>query len=481
MEKTISILHISDTHRNQEGKVDNTALITSLIQDKENYTKNDKIKEPDLIIVSGDIIYGSSKSDFDTAVKEINEQYEEAEIFLNELVDIFLGGDKSKIIIIPGNHDVSFPHVQNSIKEIDISKTNDTSIYTKKLFSENSNVRWSWKNLKYYEIANHSTYKYRLEPFKIFYDRFYSGLQEFSIEPEKQYNIFDCPSIGLTIVAYNSCFNNDLLNPTGSINPNCIAGSYRDIIEYTKKGRFIIGTWHHNVKGAPRESNYMDIRTLKNIMRNGITLGFHGHQHQLEKIDEFMDVSENEKITLISAGSLCAGPNHLPTGFNRQYNILEIEAETFRAKLHSRKMMENINFSLPIWEKDNISGCEKGYMELQLKKPEAPNIDLLLSEVIDLIGNKDYPEAIDLLKSLPTIEEQTKSLLLECYIQTSNNPKVIETIGNPNTEKETIILLQTLFRERERQRIKEVLELSYVQSLNTPIVVELKNKCKAIV
>ena len=60
MDKTIAILHISDIHRNQEGKVDNQALITSLIQDKESYTLNEGIVKPDLIIVSGDLIYGST-------------------------------------------------------------------------------------------------------------------------------------------------------------------------------------------------------------------------------------------------------------------------------------------------------------------------------------------------------------------------------------------------------------------------------------
>ena len=481
MNKTIGILHISDIHRNQEGKVENQALITSLIQDKESYTLNEGIAKPDLIIVSGDIIYGSINSDIDIANKEIEEQYVEAENFLNELVNEFLNGDKSRIIIVPGNHDVSFPHVRLCIKELDTSKTKDTSLLVKQLYNGNSNIRWSWKNLKFYEISDLSAYNNRFQPFKQFYDRFYNGLQRFSLKPEEQYNVFDCETLGLTIFAYNSCFNNDMLNSTGSINPTCIANSYRGIQEYSKKGRFIIGTWHHNVKGAPQESNYMDIRILKNILKNGITLAFHGHQHQLEKIDDYMNVSENEKISLISAGTLCSGPNHLPTGISRQYNIIEIDADSFKAKLHSRKMMENISFSLPIWQKDNISGCENGHIEIQLKKPNKPNIDYVLSEAIDYIGNKDFPQAINLLLPLSKENEQAKMFLKECYIKTSNTAGLVELIGEPKNEGDAIMLLQILFQEREKIKLKQVLNLDFVQSLNSPLINELKNKCKAII
>lgn len=481
MNKITSILHISDIHRNQDGKVDNQALITSLIQDTDSYTQNEGISKPDLIIVSGDIIFGSVNADFDSAIKEIEDQYIEAENFLNELVVEFLNGDKNRIIIIPGNHDVSFPHVRLSIKELDISKTNEPALLIKQLNSDYSNIRWSWKDLKFYEISDKSLYNNRFQPFKQFYDRFYNGLQTFSLKPEEQYNIFDCDSLGLTIVAFNSCYNNDLLNPAGSINPTCIASSYRLIQEYSKKGRFIIGTWHHNVKGAPQESNYMDIRILKNLLKNGITLAFHGHQHQLEKIDAFMNVDENKKISLISAGTLCAGPKHLPTGINRQYNIIEINNETFTAKLHSRKMMENIAFSLPIWEKESISGSENGYIEIQLQKPNKPNIDTILSESIDFIGKKEYQLAINILKPLYKEHEEAKRFLKECYIQTSNSFELIALIGEPKNEEDTVILLQILFQERNRLKLKEILDLDYVKNLNSVLINELKNKCKAII
>jgi hypothetical protein len=478
--KTISILHLSDIHRNQEGKVDNKALITSLIQDRECYTQSNGIKKPDLIIVSGDIIYGSINIDFDSAIQEIEEQYVEAEKFLDELVDEFLNGDKSRIIIVPGNHDVSFPHVMSCLKEINLNKTSDTSLLLKQINGDTSKIRWSWKYLKFYEITNQSVYNSRFQPFKQFYDRFYNGLQTFSLIPEEQYNIFDCDSLGITVFAFNSCFNNDLLNPTGLINPNCIASTYRAIKECSKKGRFIIGTWHHNVKGAPQESNYMDIRVLKNLLKNGITLAFHGHQHQLEKIDNFMNVSENEKITLVSAGTLCAGPKHLPTGINRQYNVFEIDNETYKAKLHSRKMMENIAFSLPIWEKDNISGCENGYIEIQLKQPIKPNLDLLLSEAIDFMGKREFLQAINILKPLYKEHKEAEKFMKECYIQTSNTAELIMLIGDPMNEQDVIILLQILFQERNKQKLEHLLNLEYVKSLDSPIVNELKNKCNAI-
>jgi predicted phosphodiesterase len=481
MSEKITILHISDIHRNEEGKVKNRALLNSLIQDKEAYTK-ENISSPDLIIVSGDIVYGSTNSNFDSAIEEIEEQYIEAEEFLNMLVDEFLGGDKQKIIIVPGNHDVCLPQLKKSLKEIDVSMVDSQkkTLIIKKLFEEESNIRWSWKDLSFYEITDILEYNKRFLLFKQFYDKFYNGIQVFSLNPEEQFNIFDCNSLGISIVAFNSCFNNDLFNTMGAINPSCIANSFNKIQDYIKKGRFIIGTWHHNVKGSPKESNYMDIKVLKNLMDYGITLGFHGHQHQLEKIDDYLNIREDKKITLISAGTLCAGPNYLPIGINRQYNILEIFTETYKARLHSRKMMQNINFSLPIWEKENINGCPMGYIEFQLQKPTPPKIDYILSKAIDLMGNKDFLGAISLLEGLDTRGEDVRNLLIECYVETNDNKGLIGFIGEPTNEREVIYLLHALYSERDKVKLKEVLNYNVVKALNSPSINEIKTRCKAL-
>jgi len=101
-----SILHISDLHRSPGDPISNDELISALIGDRDRYMHEDPaITAPGAIVVSGDIIQGVPLGTEDFAAK-VEEQYAVAEEFLDHLVRRFLGGDRSKIIIVPGNHDV---------------------------------------------------------------------------------------------------------------------------------------------------------------------------------------------------------------------------------------------------------------------------------------------------------------------------------------------------------------------------------------
>ncbi len=78
MERNISILHISDLHRSKGREISNSSLLASLVNDRDKYTSSEvpKIKQPDLIIVSGDVIRGSIKPDGSDT--EVQGQYDEA-------------------------------------------------------------------------------------------------------------------------------------------------------------------------------------------------------------------------------------------------------------------------------------------------------------------------------------------------------------------------------------------------------------------
>jgi hypothetical protein len=71
--------------------------------------------------------------------------------------------------------------------------------------------------------------------------------------------------------------------------------------------------------------------------------------------------------------------------------------------------------------------------------------------------------------------------LKECYIKTSNSTELVALIGEPKSESDSIMLLQVLFQEREKTKLKQVLDLEFVKNLNSPLINELKNKCKAII
>ncbi len=140
--KKITIVHISDLHRSSDNPISNTALLNSLLHDMDVYTTQG-IDKPDLLIVSGDIIQG------DSDIGLLKRQYDEALNFLNNLADNLFDGNKSRIILAPGNHDISWTESINSMeiiqeKEITDANGDIRSSILKEAIKINSNVKWSW-------------------------------------------------------------------------------------------------------------------------------------------------------------------------------------------------------------------------------------------------------------------------------------------------------------------------------------------------
>src|SRR5262245_12722301 len=99
-------LHLSDLHRSREEPANNASLLAALLADQDRYLgETPTVPRPEGIIVSGDLIRGASIGQANWQ-DSIREQYNVASEFLNELVQRFLNGDKARLVLVPGNHDV---------------------------------------------------------------------------------------------------------------------------------------------------------------------------------------------------------------------------------------------------------------------------------------------------------------------------------------------------------------------------------------
>ena len=219
----LSVLHISDLHRDAENPLRNPILLESLKRDRDRYTTQESpcIRPPDLIIVSGDLIQGV-KHDVSDAEAALRSQYQEALEFLTSLADEFMDGDKQRIIVVPGNHDVSDYTFRQSLEPINMDVgLNTKSKLVEELFTPESPLRWSWSEFALFRIVSPEMYKQRFAAFVDFYNRFYEEQRLYTTEPEKQFDVFDFPNWGITIVGFCSCHHNDLLNRQGAIHPDC--------------------------------------------------------------------------------------------------------------------------------------------------------------------------------------------------------------------------------------------------------------------
>ena|SRR5437899_1650022 len=133
----VSILHISDLHRDPGNPISNEALLDSLENDRRRYSgeENPAVRSPDIIVVSGDVIQGVSPGTSEPE-KKLQAQYGEALSFLNDLTKRFLGGDKRRIVVVPGNHDVSACHFAGSVKRIDLAPRSKKGTCNATLFCE---------------------------------------------------------------------------------------------------------------------------------------------------------------------------------------------------------------------------------------------------------------------------------------------------------------------------------------------------------
>src|SRR6266704_1127518 len=281
----LSILHLSDLHRDPDNPIRNDVLLDSLKNDGRHYSAEESpaVRSPDLIIVSGDIIHGV-RPDAPDPEKKLREQYQEALDFLDRLTDYCLKGDRNRVVVVPGNHDVSAYHFEKSIRRVDILPDRKKDLVTQ-LFSPSSLLRWSWHGFELYEIADQNLYAQRLAAFGEFYTAFYNGARTYDLDPSRQLDIFDFPAFDLTIAGFSSCHNNDPLNKQGSIHPACIAEAGNRLRHPSLQDRLRIAVWHHNAEGPPLQSDYMDPDLIQNLIDRGFSLGFHGHQHRPQFLD----------------------------------------------------------------------------------------------------------------------------------------------------------------------------------------------------
>ncbi len=477
---TLSVLHISDLHRDPGNPIRNDVLLDSLENDRRHYSAEEatRVRTPDLIIVSGDIIQGI-KPDATDPEKALHEQYGEALDFLARLTDRFVAGDRNRVVVVPGNHDVSAYHFEKSLRRVDILPDRKKDFVTQ-LFSPSSPLRWCWSGFELYEIVDSALYAQRLAAFAEFYAAFYDGARTYELDAAEQVDIFDFPAFDLTVVGFSSCYNNDLFNKQGAIHPACIAGAGTKLSQASLKDRLRVAVWHHNAEGLPAHSDYMDPDLIQNLIDRGFSLGFHGHQHRPQFLDTRFRHGTDRKITVISAGTLCGGASFR---HGRAYNIVELDVGARTGRLHVREM-QNDNLTLPIWGRRALPPATNDYYDFTYDPPPAPVVQRntntsALIQAQRLHQLADYGSAADILARVSAFDELARPLLLDCFVKLKDWPGLIATFDPPTSAAEAIHVMDALWEGGRRKRLAELLELPIVARSSDQSVIEIRNKYAA--
>lgn len=101
-----TIMHIADLHRSGVAHISNDELLSCLSADFQRFhQESPSISHLDAIVVTGDLVQGLPLGSIDYPV-ELARQYAVALQLMIRLVENFLDGNRSRVIIVPVNRDV---------------------------------------------------------------------------------------------------------------------------------------------------------------------------------------------------------------------------------------------------------------------------------------------------------------------------------------------------------------------------------------
>lgn len=445
-----TLLHISDLHRTSGPRLRNDELFEAIASDAGRW-EAEGIPRPDLIVVSGDLIQGA-RSDASDPEGEIAAQYGEADDFLRRLATEFVDADLSRVVIVPGNHDVNRGRALAAMKPIACPDE-----IAREAFEADSGVRWDWENQQAFEIADLGMYDSRCEHFRQFRDGFYAGLNPSPLVHGQDVVFFEYPSLGLVVVGFASWHGNDCFCHLGEIDSSLVALSH-ELLRGSREP-VALAVWHHSVVGGPRADDYMDQRVIHKLIDFGFSVGLHGHQHYPDAAPFELRLPNLTSLAVVGAGSLAVGDKGLPMGERRQFNVVVIDPDRESITVHVRAMSPAGVFAGS--HRDDFGG--NTYVSLPLPpspaRPAAPTVAQQLDDAMNAISTREYQTALELIADVgPTYDHQKRQVTIEALEGLGRQDELIALLDPPQNVEEVIKVVSLLLNAHKFDEAAEKLE-----------------------
>ena len=433
-----TLLHISDLHRTSEPRLGNDELLAAIVSDAVRW-ELEGIPKPDLIIASGDLIQGAEVG-VPGPDSEIAAQYQEAGDFLEKLADEFVDSDRSRIIIVPGNHDVHWNRSFDAMKPIDVYPHDIAN----KILRADSEVRWGWANGQAYEIFDRELYESRFEHFREFQAKFYEGLNPSPVSHNGDDLIFfEYPDIGVVVAGFASWHGNDCFCHVGEIAPSTLASSQKLLAKSSLP--VAIAVWHHSIKGGPSEHDYMDQRIVHRLIDFGFNVGLHGHQHYPDAAPYELRQPNLTAMAVIGAGSLAVGDSDLPMGEHRQFNIIVINPDNASVTVHVRAMSPAGIFTGS--HRDDFGGNTFIRLDLPetLTRVKAPTDLQQLDAAMTAVTMGRYDEALELIANIPShYSVEKRQIEIKALDGLGRKEQLVKLLDPPKNADEAIKVISIL-------------------------------------
>jgi predicted MPP superfamily phosphohydrolase len=301
-DQLVRILHLSDIHLGTVAQSQRyfTQIATDL-------TQNLHVKQLSYLVISGDIANRSTES-----------EYEAAFDFLDKLVKRY-GLDPSRVVVVPGNHDLNWDLSESAYAFVPRSKLPDPLPQARYISAGNAGAL----------ICNDEEYRKR---FNYFSEHFYKKVygKPFPVNYDNQAILHPCPQDKILFLTLNSSWEIDHeYRDRAGIHPNAIANALDQILTEDYDDWLKIAVWHHPV------TTMKDVAFLEQLAVHGFQIGMHGHIHEAK--DETFQYDTNRGLRIIAAGTFGAPTKEQVTGIPLQYNLLALNPSTGELTVETRK------------------------------------------------------------------------------------------------------------------------------------------------
>lgn len=457
-----TLLHISDLHRTADPRVGNDELLTAMSSDSARW-ESEGIPRPDLLVVSGDLVQGVGMA-VDDPDSDLEAQYAEARDLLDGLAAEFLDSDRTRVVIVPGNHDVHWGRARSAMTRLSDCPPG----IARKALRPDSMVRWDWEDQHAYQITDNGLYDSRFEHFRRFRTDFYSGLESGPAVHENDLIAAEYGSLGLVVVGFASWYGNDCFCRVGEIDRSALAASQRLLTASTAP--IAVAVWHHGLDGGPQAQDYMDRRAIHKLIDYGFSLGLHGHQHYPGAAPFELRLPNLTSMAVIGAGSLAVGDDELPAGELRQFNIVVVDPDSESVKVHVRAMSPaGVFLGSP---RADFGGETSITLKLAHSpvRPERPTATLLLDEAMTATRLGEFEKALELVPKIvsPAHSSQKRKIEVEALEGLGRHEALLDLIRPPQSPDEAIRAISLLV---DSNRFDEAeLELKRSSGLLNPAI-----------
>jgi hypothetical protein len=366
-------------------------------------------------------------------------------------------------VVVPGNHDVCWNTAFSSMGRVPEAEYPNSIPGV--LAEPESAYRWNWKERALYQICDPAAYARRLDDYWDLVEHFYDGIPlAIPLDRHRGFQLFALDSGRIVVAAFESLHGNDCFGLSGALAGGAVGRCYMKLRGLPYPPKLRIAVWHHSVQGPPRRVDYMDVGEIQEMAGHGFQLGLHGHQHVAAAATHYIHLGESLPMAVVSAGSLCAGSRDLPRGVDRQYNLVVIDDDYRRARVHVREMTEGGHFT-----RKNDRGFAQGYVEVDWQPP----LDAAGREIDDQLENQrrvtmeaealvyaGKPKTALALLARLTLEpgSHARRLALEAARLDEDWARTKAIIGAPGTTEEAVLLIKALEALGELDRAEEVLK-----------------------